>query len=178
MILPVLCYFLVSRQMINQDKYLNEVYIHVIITLICTWMIPEINSNTLQSLHLILRIFFAIVMIDLTFGIIHRSFHSKLLWRFHAKHHEIGKHDLHGYNALYSSTTEHIFANLLPAYITSIWFTSNEKVLWFSFMLMNSSISHYYDPDSLSKIGYHQLHHVYPNRNFGTSLGLFDWLIS
>lgn len=175
MILPILCYFLVPRPLIDSGKYLKTVYIHVLITLVSTWILPEINDILIQSLPLMLRIFLAIVMLDLVFGTIHKAFHTKLLWRFHQKHHEIGVYDLHGYNALYSSVTEHIFVNLLPAYITSIWFVDYEKVLWFSFMLFNSSHSHYHDTNQ--SIGYHQLHHLYPNRNFGISLGLFDWLI-
>lgn len=177
MILPILGYIAIFRQIVDPNKYLTEVYTNLIITWILNAFVPELNSETLQTPHLVLRIIMAIVSIDLIFGSIHRLFHTKLLWKFHVKHHELTKADLHGYNSLYSSIIEHIFANLLPAYLSSIWFTIDEKVFWFSFMLINSAISHYYDPTNLKNPGYHQIHHIYPNRNFGTSFGLFDWLI-
>ncbi len=97
-----------------------------------------------------------------------------VLWKYHAKHHELSAKKLNGFNALYCSVQEHICLNMFPVffagYLSNLSFL--ETLLWYCFASYNSVRSH--TVDDIASLGYHQYHHEHPNHYFGISLGAFD----
>ena len=110
---------------------------------------------------------------DILFGGLHLFMH-KYLWSYHKMHHELKTENLEGYNAQYSSILDHTLTSLLPVYLTekicnlSYIFT----VGWFCLCEYGSVTSHLPIANN-----YHVLHHTYSNLNYGTSIGLFDYLV-
>lgn len=146
--------------------YIKTLIINAIIQIVLMYNI-NLEIQYMREYHILFRISFALICFDLLFGSLHYMLH-KYFWKYHKKHHELLEENLEGYNGKYSSIPEHIFLNLLPAYLSCLTFSKNEKIIWFTFLEINSAISHY------NFNSYHKVHHMDPTKNFSTSLRVFD----
>lgn len=178
---PILTYIITSIYYIihykidfkNHDKY---EYIKAVIKnmFIQIFLISLLNqpSNYFNAYD-ILNIPALFIINDILFGGFHYLCHKiDFLWKFHSQHHKLTPKKLYGYNAQYSSITDHIFTSLLPVYLSAYIFDFSyiSLVIWACFAEYNSVKSHL-------PIGYHSVHHLHCNVNYGTSIGIFDKII-
>jgi hypothetical protein len=111
----------------------------------------------------------SLILYDIIFYHLHRLFHHKFFYRFHAKHHE-WRFPI-PVSALDCSVIEYWVLNLLPAfaslYIAGVSYYSS--LLASIFFVSNAVLAHtdWHSPSS------HSFHHLYRNVNYGT-LGLMD----
>jgi len=173
---PILTYIITSiyynNNNINIDyKYIKSISKNMLIQICLIYLInePEYYFN-------IYDIFYIpplLIINDILFGGFHFLCHKyKFLWYFHSQHHKLTPKNLYGYNAQYSSIIDHIFTSLLPVYLSAYIFNFSyiSIIIWTCFAEFNSVKSHL-------PIGYHSIHHLYSNVNYGTSIGIFDKII-
>lgn len=125
--------------------------------------ITEMNSTD------IIRFAVSLIVYDIIFYHLHRLFHFKLFYRFHAVHHEWSFPI--PISALDCSVIEYWVLNLFPAFASLYlcrvsYYTS---LLASVFFVVNAVIAHSEDGSS------HSYHHLYRTVNYGT-LGLMDRL--
>jgi len=105
--------------------------------------------------------------VDIPFYICHRIFHTKYLYKYHKKHHEI-KAPV-GISALYSHPIDYIFGNLVPVSVPLILFNIDFISLhvW-TFLTIFSTV---YDSHGgfVNLSEFHDFHHKYFKFNFGTN---------
>jgi sterol desaturase/sphingolipid hydroxylase (fatty acid hydroxylase superfamily) len=132
----------------------------------------ETIYNNYYNYNDIYKLPFLLIVNDLLFGSLHLFMH-KYLWNYHKMHHELTIEKLNGYNAQYSSITDHILTSLLPVFLTAQICNLSylSTVIWFCLCEYGSVSSHL-----SNELNYHSLHHKYNNINYGTSIGLFDTL--
>lgn len=109
---------------------------------------------------------------DIFFYISHRSFHSKLLYKYHKKHHELIAPV--GMGALYMSGVE-LYGNLIPVILGPILLSATALVvhIWIFIAVTNTIIISHTNYKNWSE--FHDLHHVHRNCNYGIG-GLMDYI--
>lgn len=171
---PILTYIITSlyyNKQYYEYVYINSIIKNMLIQICLVYLINE--PDNYFNIYDIINIPPLLIINDLLFGGFHYLCHKcKFLWKFHLQHHKLTQITLYGYNAQYSSITDHILTSLLPIYLSAVIFNLSyiSLVIWACFAEYNSVTSHL-------PFGYHSVHHLYSNVNFGTSLGIFDKII-
>lgn len=110
-----------------------------------------------------LGLFLVPIVTSVIFYCVHRLFHTKFLWPYHALHHDSS--NVTGYMARTCHPMEHIVANLLPVYLSGLIcrLSVPATTLWYCLAEFNSVTSH----DDIAS--FHYQHHLRPNTNYGLS---------
>jgi sterol desaturase/sphingolipid hydroxylase (fatty acid hydroxylase superfamily) len=178
---PILTYIITSIYYISiyndflkniKYDYINSIITNMFIQVCLVYLINE--PQYYFNLYDIINIPPLLIINDLLFGGFHYLCHKyQFLWKFHSQHHKLTHKNLYGYNAQYSSITDHIVTSLLPVYLSAYIFNFSyiSIVIWACFAEYNSVTSHL-------PFGYHSMHHLYHNVNYGTSIGMFDRIIN
>ena len=118
--------------------------------------------------HSLLKLLFYKYFVDIPFYIGHRIFHSKYLYKYHKKHHEI-KAPV-GISALYSHPIDYVFGNLVPVFVPLILFNADFVSLhiWTFFTIFATIYESHGGFKNLSE--FHDFHHKYFKYNFGTNV--------
>ncbi len=156
----------------NHFVYLYSILKNMIIQSLLVYYVVKEPENYF-NIYDIINIPPLLVINDLLFGGFHYLCHKyKFLWKYHSQHHKLTHNFLYGYNAQYSSIPDHVLTSLLPVYLAAYVFNLSyiSMVIWFCFAEYNSVVSHL-------PFGYHSLHHIYPDVNYGTSLAIFDKIL-
>jgi sterol desaturase/sphingolipid hydroxylase (fatty acid hydroxylase superfamily) len=108
-----------------------------------------------------------VVLTDIFFYLLHRLFHCRYLYRFHAHHHTW--HSPEGFAAFDAHPAEHVFINVLPVLAATIVTQCDWYMLcvWIVFVSVSSVEAHTVD-------GNHTVHHRRRNVNYGVGLMLMD----
>ena len=109
---------------------------------------------------------------DLFFYITHRSFHSKLLFKYHKKHHELNAPV--GMGALYMSGVE-LYGNLIPVILGPVLISATSLVMhiWIFIAVTNTIIISHTNYKNWSE--FHDRHHAHRSCNYGIG-GLMDYI--
>ena len=157
----------------NQIRIAKTLMINLSAQMFLHYWIAPIGGSEHLSFSDIYRFGCAIVLTDVVFYCIHRSFHKNaFLWRFHSQHHKV--FEPNGFAAWDASLFEHLVCNLFPVYATSILsgLSQPAAMVWYCFATWNSVKVH-------AQINsYHFKHHRNPNSHYGLSVGLMDRLFS
>jgi len=129
------------------------------------------NNNPYYPIRLSYSLFklsFYKYFVDIPFYISHRLFHTKYLYKYHKKHHEI-KAPV-GISALYSHPIDYIFGNLVPIFIPLIFLNIDFVSLhiWTFFTIFATIYESHGGFENLSE--FHDFHHKYFKYNFGTNV--------
>ena len=112
------------------------------------------------------------ILIDIMFYTFHRLLHTKYLYKYHKKHHELL--DPVGLGAIYSHPIDYIFGLTLPLIIPCILTSAHiNTVLFILFISTSNSIivSHSgYTIFSYNKLNQHHIHHTKFIYNYGINL--------
>jgi methylsterol monooxygenase len=125
-----------------------------------------------QWKHDILALVMSYIWVSVHFYWVHRFLHHKVLYkRFHAYHHQWVIPD--SWAAFDAHPLEHLICNLLPVFLGPMLFDMSLPCIrwWLHIATMNGIYAHCSDDEN----NFHQIHHRYPNRNYGISPGLMDW---
>ena len=126
---------------------------------------------TLFKASLLAQLPMIFIIHDFFFYHFHRACHSRYLFKYHKKHHELIV--VNPVGALYAGSVEHIFINTLPAIISPkiIGAHYGMEILWTLLATINVVMAHtgrkHFSDD-------HELHHKKKNVNFGLGLYFFD----
>lgn len=111
----------------------------------------------------------ATILVDITFYMMHRLLHTRILYkRFHKKHHEITEPV--GISALYMTTMDMYFGNILPIYLPLMIMFPHKITLqfWLVFTTVNTVFGAH---SGYVKIGtFHDDHHKLFCKNYGTDI--------
>lgn len=160
----------------------KNILLSLLITIIYIFCAPIFY---LGEPHILLQFIMLPLSNELWFDLAHRLFHTKQLFKFHALHHSYNKPN--AWIAVYCSSVEMIFCNILSMNWTELFFKYNPNLLsmWYIISAINTTtISHGGLKDSsIGKIRllkylsfYHDKHHENPKYNFGT-LHLIDRIL-
>lgn len=133
--------------------YLGEIYLS-----------NKKRNNNYFMLNFLIWLFYS----DLLFYFIHKSFHSKFLYKYHKLHHEFEY--TYGMGSFYSSLPDFVFANLFPIIIPLLILKPNDIFIKFiSFFATSYTVI-------ISHGGYkilyqsHLKHHIYKKINYGLAV--------
>ena len=165
----------------NKKKILNiywkiiplvlfNLFITTFIFSIMTFSLLHYNNNPYYPTKLsysLFKLFIYKYVVDIPFYIGHRLFHTKYLYKYHKKHHEI-KAPI-GISALYSHPIDYIFGNLIPVFVPLILFNADFVSLhiWTFFTIFTTIYESHGGFSNLSE--FHDFHHKYFRFNFGTN---------
>lgn len=134
--------------------------------LLLNWNNRELNWNY-YGIYIVIEIIIIFFFTDFLFYSLHRLFHTKKLYKFHKKHHEINKPI--GISALYMNPIDMYFANMIPVTLPFILLSSPIQICYFW------TIVSIIETISVSHNGYknwsdnHDYHHKLFNVNYGTT---------
>jgi sterol desaturase/sphingolipid hydroxylase (fatty acid hydroxylase superfamily) len=105
---------------------------------------------------------------DFFFYTLHKLFHTKYLYTFHKKHHEIIAPV--GISALYMSATDMYFGNIIPIALPAIILNYHPITvkIWISLAILNTIAAAHSGFDIISN--FHDYHHSNFNKNFGANV--------
>jgi sterol desaturase/sphingolipid hydroxylase (fatty acid hydroxylase superfamily) len=154
-------------------KILPNVSFNLFISLLpISLYLPQyaINSklNILSFLPLSIKVILFPFILDCAFYTFHRLLHTKYLYIFHKKHHELI--DPVGIGAFYMSSIELYIGNILPVFIPVLLFGSNYYFLhiWTSFTIANAVYISHSNTTNLSN--FHDIHHKTFKYNYGLDI--------
>ena len=132
-------------------------------------------TNQLELIHAIWQLPCLFIIHDILFYCLHRMIHTRTLYKYHKTHHKLK--NISGVSAFRSGKIEHIFLNILPAYLTPIFLRFNTILLlfWITMATINVVCVH---------SGYglfdkkHEAHHKYLNVNYGVGVYMCDKLFN
>lgn len=167
--------YLCKRTIINTYKkcipqYLINIFIFT--PLILGFYQYFIDIKNSYSIYDFCMLPFIYLLSDVFFYTGHRLFHTKLLYKYHKKHHEITKPV--SISALYLHPIDFIFGNIVPLFIPCLLLSNKiyTYYIWVAIIITNTiTISHHGEKH---KSIYHDLHHKHFKFNYGTELGLMD----
>lgn len=182
-VLPLLTYFLTAykyRKYVTSYEFIPDIIINMAFQtlLICGIKIFDVNeSNIIDCIIDLPKIIVAIIVHDFIFGSIHLFVH-KYMWAEHSIHHSLNKEELNGLFAQYAGVADHLLSNVLPVFLAGevVNLSYYGTILWYMFAEYNSVYSHIDFPEI--KYKYHIIHHTKINKNYGSSVGLFDALMN
>jgi sterol desaturase/sphingolipid hydroxylase (fatty acid hydroxylase superfamily) len=130
-------------------------------------LFPPAPFLTHSGTTIVLQFAGCIVLTDVFFYLLHRLFHSRCLFRFHARHHEWTSPE--GFAAFDAHPAEHVFVNVLPVLAAALvtrcdWYM---VCVWVAFATGMSVSAH-------AQEGPHALHHERRTVNYGVGLMLLD----
>lgn len=110
---------------------------------------------------------------DFFFYILHRLFHTKYLYKYHNKHHQLNTPI--GMGAFYMSGIDLYFGNLLPIIAGPILISATSLTvhIWIFITITNTIILSHTNYKNWSE--FHDNHHVYRTCNYGIG-GLMDYI--
>lgn len=153
-------------------KTLKQVVLNTFVYLMPFCVIGGIYDNSNEDTFVMrkcaLDLLLSIPMIDVFFFVLHKLFHTKYLYPYHKKHHEITAPI--GISALYMSPIDMYFGNILPtvlpAYILH-YHPITIKILIFVAVINTIAIAH----SGFRNVSeFHDHHHSAFKYNFGTNL--------
>ena len=150
---------------------LNQIFLSLPLVLFFDYYFPF--ERELCILHGIWQIPCLIILHDILFYHLHRLMHTRFFYKFHKTHHKIK--NVIGVGALYAGSIEHIFVNMLPAYLPPFILQMNYFLilLWIIISTISTITIHsgynYFDKR-------HEYHHENLKVNFGLGLYLCDRL--
>jgi sterol desaturase/sphingolipid hydroxylase (fatty acid hydroxylase superfamily) len=126
-----------------------------------------IPNGFLNPQFTIYRFMISMILTEIIFFYSHKLFHTKLLYKFHEKHHLFIKPS--AFSALYCSTAEMVFCNQLSTIFGPIISGMNiwELSLWSLLCALNVLKAHSGSRLPFFNSRYHDLHHEKRKVNFG-----------
>ena len=151
--------------------FLN-IYIYSAFGLLLLPNVVNIKNKDITLLNTITDIFLSYLFTDIFFYTTHRLFHTKFLYKYHKKHHEL--HSPIGMGALYMSGID-LYGNLIPVILGPILLSATSLVvhIWIFLSVTNTIIISHTNYKNWSE--FHDNHHAYRNYNYGVG-GLMDYI--
>ena len=140
---------------LDLDELKNIVMNHILQLSVSVLLKIESHFSEQFSLHDIFMFPLVLIITDSLHFIFHKFF-----FQFHIEHHSIK------ILAQVSSTLEHLVLNVFPVYFSAyiVGLSYYPTLFWFCLAETYSITSHF--PNT-----YHSKHHIFPNTNYGTSMG-------
>lgn len=128
--------------------------------------IPDYNETSYP--HMLGELICTKVLVDATFYTTHRILHTKDLYQFHKKHHEVTNPI--GISAIYMSGVDLYFSNLIPITWTPLLVITSSLTykLWIAISIIITIYMAHGGFKDLSE--FHDLHHTYPKCNYGNNM--------
>jgi sterol desaturase/sphingolipid hydroxylase (fatty acid hydroxylase superfamily) len=134
----------------------------------------NLKNKTFSYSDTVKDLFISYYLIDIFFYFTHYLLHTKYLYKFHKKHHEI-KEPI-GMTALYAHIVDYYFSNLIPVLLPMVILSSTYVTvhIWVFLSILNTIFESHTSYENLSD--FHLNHHKYFNYNYGTG-GRLDILL-
>lgn len=136
---------------------------------------PYYTLHEFSIIDTLYKTFIATIIEEFYFYYIHRLLHTKFLWKYHSKHHELITPVASA--TMYASMTENIVCNMLPILVIPLIIQMSyvNMCLW-TILATGSAVTAH---NGLKRFEwftkYHSLHHLYRNVNFGV-IGIADYI--
>jgi len=158
--------------MLTYNKIFYQVTVNTFIYIIPFCVIGGIYDMNYDMYFSIKKCIFDIILgiplIDIFFYLLHKLFHTKYLYPYHKKHHEIIAPI--GMSALYMSVTDMYFGNILPVILPALILSYHPITIkvWIAMAIINTiTLAH----SGFKRISdFHDYHHETFNKNFGTNI--------
>ncbi len=161
------------------NKIIPNVFFNIFISSIPAVYIMNLllnnpNYHLLSGLPLVAKYIALPLLLDMFFYISHRIFHTKYLFYFHRKHHEL-VHPV-GIGSFYMSPVEFFGALVIPIYFPLILLGADNyhTHLWITFTVFNGiCVAHSNTKQVYNTSDFHYIHHSDKTKgycNFGTDI--------
>lgn len=170
-----------NKLKVRSNKELNEIYNKVIPNVILNvhiLSIPAIyyfnkllqnpNYHLLKNLPLPAKYLALPILVDIMFYSVHRLLHSKYLYYFHKRHHELINPI--GIGSFYMSPVEFYGAIIIPIFAPLVLLGANNinAHLWLTFSVFNGICVAHSNTKNISE--FHDYHHNVSRYNFGIDI--------
>ena len=149
----------------------NQLFLSLPLVIFMDYYFPM--QKELGIVHAVWQIPCLLFTHDILFYHLHRLMHTKYLYKYHKTHHRLK--NLAGVGALWAGKIEHLFVNMLPAYLPPLYLYMNYVLIvgWVIIATTNVVVVHS-GYDLFDKK--HESHHKYLNVNYGLGVYLCDRL--
>jgi hypothetical protein len=127
-----------------------------------------INDTNDNNSILIIKYLLTPLLLDISFYIAHRLFHTSLLYKYHKTHHELITPI--GIGAFYMSAVEFYFGIMIPIFIPLfiLGFKNIHLHIWIIILIGNAIFRSHSNTQNLSE--FHNDHHIHFKYNYGIDI--------
>ena len=127
-----------------------------------------INNNDDDNIIIMIKYLLTPILLDISFYIAHRLFHTSFLYKYHKKHHELITPI--GIGAFYMSAIEFYFGVIIPIYLPLfiLGFKNIHLHIWIIILIGNAIFRSHSNTRNLSE--FHNDHHVHFKYNYGIDI--------
>lgn len=161
---------ILSKEVVKErfNKALKNIFINILFFTHITIYFPFYILTDLENPNkygFLVNLFFTLSLSEIMFYTIHKTFHSKFLYKYHKIHHEYV--ETNGISALYTDPIDYVFGNVLPFTFCIVFLNPPLYYIYtMIFLFLSNSIvlahSNYTFTDD-----FHKVHHKYSNVNYG-----------
>ena len=129
---------------------------------------PLLINNNNNDIPIIIKYLLTPFLLDISFYLAHRLFHTPFLYKFHKKHHELITPI--GIGAFYMSSIEFYFGVIIPIFIPLfiLGFKNIHLHIWTIILIGNAIYRSHSNIQDLSE--FHNNHHIYFKYNYGIDI--------